>query len=675
MMLKVNSSLDESSNLVSPRRVHASQYGFICPVDTPEGGMCGLTKHLSVGCIVSVDSEDISKSILGVLEDECGCTPLKKCRDLNGAEDMRVLLRDAAKVYVDGSWLFVCDDPGSVFESLTERRKQFHELVVIRVESRNEIRVNVSVGRVLRPLMVVEAGELAFGGGEASLNDMVTRGWVRYVDAEEQSYALVAKDQDAETMADANYCEFDPMSVLSIAPSCIPYSNHNQAPRNVYGSGMSRQAMSSRPVQERFDTDAHVLHYPQKPLVGTRTSRLVGLDGQPNGINAIVAILSYTGFNQEDSVIVNQSSIDRGLFGSTYYRSYSDTCHSRLKNAPESFSRSRTCACGLECACPMGRDGVVKVGARVGEDAVLIEKRTKYKAAQAAAEPPRPPKPDTFARVKADVGGVVDAVFSTSQNTATDIVRVRVRTVCTPKTGDKFASRHSQKGTIGITLRQEDMPFTAAGMVPDIIMNPHAIPSRMTIGHMIETIAGKAACVDGAPVDGTPFDATSVEEVSKRLLEQGFSGGGYETMYNGFTGEMLHARVFFGPVYYQRLKHLVDFKIHARADVGAVVPKTMQPVSGRSNDGGMRVGEMERDCLIAHGATSFMRERLLDMSDPHRMHIGVKSGLILQGPSAYNTRQPHRESVVQVHVPYAFKLLMQELMSCCVVPRLRVSKV
>lgn len=397
---------------------------------------------------------------------------------------------------------------------------------------------------------------------------------------------------------------------------------------------MGKQAMGVflTNYDERMDTMSNILYYPQKPLATTRSMEFLKFRELPAGQNAIVAIACYSGYNQEDSVIMNQSSIDRGLFRSLFYRTYVDQEKRIGLNVIEQFERpmrSDTLKLKQGTYEKLDDDGLVAPGVRVsGEDIIIgkvapiapdaeeLGQRTKIHINRDASTP-----------LRSTENGIVDKVLLTTNTDGLRFVKVRMRTTKIPQIGDKFASRHGQKGTIGITYRQEDMPFTCEGIVPDIIINPHAIPSRMTIAHLIECQLSKVSSLRGFEGDATPFTEVTVDSVSRLLREHGYQSRGFEVMYNGYTGKKLVVQVFLGPTYYQRLRHMVDDKIHARAR-GPVQILTRQPVEGRARDGGLRFGEMERDCMISHGAAAFLKERLFEVSDAFRVHICDICGLM-----------------------------------------------
>jgi DNA-directed RNA polymerase II subunit RPB2 len=480
------------------------------------------------------------------------------------------------------------------------------------------------------------------------------------------------------------HCEIHPSMILGVCASIIPFPDHNQSPRNCYQSAMGKQAMGvyATNFRQRMDTTAYLLHYPQKPLVGTKPMDYMHFRELPAGINCIVAIMTYTGYNQEDSVILNQSSIDRGLFRSTFSRTYLETCKGtqlvHMAAAAEMFIKPEaqvTVAIKDADYSKLDDDGFAKVGELVLGGDVIIGKVIEVGSSSTDPNGIKKFEDDSMVLRRTEKG-MVDKVLLTNDQQGYRLVRVQVRKVDTPQVGDKFASRHGQKGTIGITYRQEDMPFSCRGISPDIIVNPHAIPSRMTIGHLIETLLGKVVVQAQMGGDATVFTSISVQEIADRMHQCGFQRYGNETMYNGHTGIAMQAKVFLGPTYYQRLKHMVDSKIHARAR-GPANNLTRQPREGRAQDGGLRMGEMERDCLIAHGAASLMKERLFYASDPYRVHVCDICGLIgimdIDKSNFSCKGCDNQRDYSQVELPYACKLLFQELIAMCCIPRMFTS--
>ncbi|RHZ89846.1 hypothetical protein Glove_9g151 [Diversispora epigaea] len=496
----------------------------------------------------------------------------------------------------------------------------------------------------------------------------------------ERDIAARVKSDSALKITTFTHCEIHPSMILGICASIIPFPDHNQSPRNTYQSAMGKQAMGIYVTnyQLRMDTLANILYYPQKPLVTTRSMEFLRFRELPAGQNAIVAILCYSGYNQEDSVIMNQSSIDRGLFRSIFYRSYMDQEKKVGMLTIEEFEKpSRETCLRLKHGTyeKLEDDGLIAPGTRVSGDDIIIGKVTPISSdtVELGQRLSSHTRRDASTPMRSTENGIVDQVMVTTNAEGMKFVKVRVRSTRVPQMGDKFASRHGQKGTIGITYRQEDMPFTAEGIAPDLIINPHAIPSRMTIGHLIECLLGKVSTKTGNEGDATPFTDVTVEAISQSLRNVGYQSRGFEVMYNGHTGRKLAASIFLGPTYYQRLKHMVDDKIHSRAR-GPVQILTRQPVEGRSRDGGLRFGEMERDCMISHGVSMFLKERLFDASDAYRIHVCDICGLMAIANLKKNTFEckacKNTTQISQIHIPYACKLLFQELMAMNISPRL-----
>ncbi|KAL7417639.1 DNA-dependent RNA polymerase II second largest subunit [Mrakia frigida] len=726
---RCNTPIGRDGKIAKPRQLHNTHWGMVCPAETPEGQACGLVKNLALMSYISVGSP--SAPILEFL-DEWG---LETLEEYAGAPS-------ATKVFVNGVWVGVHRDANQLTEHLIRLRRCSDiksEVSVVRDIRERELRLYTDAGRVCRPLFVVnqsdqqlalkkeDVGKLTNSKDE-NLNDesedhytwthLLEEGKIELLDAEEEETVMIAMTpedlaaaREAESQADMSvreqqrvqmqtgqdydvagrakstsfshtftHCEIHPSMILGICASIIPFPDHNQSPRNTYQSAMGKQAMGIylTNYQIRMDTMANILYYPQKPLATTRSMEYLKFRELPAGQNAIVAILCYSGYNQEDSVIMNQSSIDRGLFRSMYYRSYQDVEKKNGMVSLEEFekpTRDSTLRLKQGTYDKLDADGLVSPGVGVnGEDIIIgktapIPKDSEELGQRQATHTKR----DVSTPLKSTEQGIVDQVLVTTNADGLKFVKIRVRSTRVPQIGDKFASRHGQKGTVGITYRQEDMPFTSEGITPDIIINPHAIPSRMTIGHLVECLLSKLATLLGTEGDATPFTDLTVEAVSARLKDKGYQSRGLEVMYHGHTGRKLQAQVYLGPTYYQRLKHMVNDKIHARAR-GPVQILTRQPVEGRSRDGGLRFGEMERDCMIAHGIANFLRERLFDASDGYRIHVcdicGMTATAQLKKQMFECSHCRNKTEVSAVHIPYAAKLLFQELQAMNIATRM-----
>jgi len=503
------------------------------------------------------------------------------------------------------------------------------------------------------------------------------------LDAEEEENAYLAVSLGAVN-PQHTHAEIATYTILGICASTIPYPEHNQSPRNSYQAAMAKQALGvySTNFHHRVDSRSHILHYPQVPLVETELMEIMGYKQRPTGQNCVVAVLSFEGYNMEDALIFNKASIERGLARSTFYRMYEAECRQYLGGLKDKFTVPEPGTRGYrgeQYYRLLEPDGIISLESTVVGGDVLIGRISppRFLEEYKEFEVKGPSMRDTSADMRPSETGIVDGIFITQSGEGSKLVKVRVRDQRVPELGDKFASRHGQKGVIGLIVPQEDLPFTDEGIVPDIVINPHAIPSRMTIGQFIESLAGKCAAARGKPADGTPFANEGPTEIRKNLVKLGFSHTGSEVFYNGATGEKFVADLFVGIVYYQKLHHMVADKIHARAR-GQVQMLTRQPTEGRARGGGLRFGEMERDCLIGHGAAMLLRDRLLEESDKYTLYICENCGQI----AYFDMKQrkhvckicDEKAKISPVIVSYAFKLLLQELQSLCITPRLRLKE-
>ncbi|KAL0951510.1 hypothetical protein HGRIS_008195 [Hohenbuehelia grisea] len=712
---RCNTPLGREGKIAKPRQLHNTHWGMVCPAETPEGQACGLVKNLALMSVISVGS--ISAPVIEFLE-EWGLESLE--------ENAHSSTPTMTKVFVNGVWMGVHRDPANLVKTLRKLRRKDDispEVSIVRDIREKELRVYTDGGRVCRPLFIVENQQLVLqkkhvrwlqqtsddSGEQFKWEQLIKTGIIELLDAEEEETVMISMTpEDLETsrlhqsgmaaaVNDSEYdpaarlkagthahtwthCEIHPSMILGICASIIPFPDHNQSPRNTYQSAMGKQAMGIFLTNFliRMDTMANILYYPQKPLATTRSMEYLKFRELPAGQNAIVAILCYSGYNQEDSVIMNQSSIDRGLFRSIYYRSYMDLEKKSGIQQLEHFEkpvRENTLRMKHGTYDKLEDDGLIAPGTGVvGEDIIIGKTAPIPPDSEELGQRTRThDRRDVSTPLKSTENGIVDQVLITTNSEGQKFVKIRVRSTRIPQTGDKFASRHGQKGTIGITYRQEDMPFTAEGIVPDIIINPHAIPSRMTIGHLVECLLSKVATLIGNEGDATPFTDLTVESVSSFLRQKGYQSRGLEVMFHGHTGRKLQAQVYLGPTYYQRLKHMVDDKIHSRAR-GPVQILTRQPVEGRSRDGGLRFGEMERDCMISHGIAGFLKERLFEASDAYRLHVCDICGLTaianLKKQSFECRACKNKTACSQLYIPYAAKLLFQELQSMNIAARL-----
>jgi DNA-directed RNA polymerase subunit B len=684
---RLQSPLSRSQPNFEARDLHATHWGRLCPNETPEGSNCGLVKNLALSACISVgvNPEKIKQTLFSM-----GVVPVQESN-----ETMKI---SGAKVFVDGNIIGYCNSPEELAKEFRDMRRRGEISTEVNMAyfskahgEREEAYVNCDEGRVRRPLIIVENGAPKLQqeyvekitSGEWSWEDLVKNGLVEYLDAEEEENAYVALTPE-EVTKEHTHLEIATYTILGVCASTIPYAEHNQSPRNSYQAAMAKQALGiyATNFQQRVDSRSHILHYPQLPIVDTALMETMGYKLRPSGQNCIVAVLSFEGYNMEDALVFNKASIERGLVRSTFYRIYEAECRQYLGGLKDKFTLPEPGTRGFrgeQYYRLLEPDGIIGLESEVAGGDVLIGRISppRFLEEYKEFEVKGPSMRDTSVDMRPSETGIVDAIFITQSGEGSKLVKVRARDQRIPELGDKFASRHGQKGVIGLIVPQEDMPFTEDGLVPDIVINPHAIPSRMTIGQFIESLAGKVAAARGKPADGTPFSNERSGDLRKALVQLGFSHTGAEVFYNGITGQKFVASIYIGVVYYQKLHHMVADKIHARAR-GQVQMLTRQPTEGRARGGGLRFGEMERDCLIGHGAAMLLRDRLLEESDKYTLYICENCGHI----AYYDMKQrkyvcklcEDKAKISPVIVSYAFKLLLQELMSLCVAPKLKLKE-
>jgi len=700
---RLNTPLQKTGKITKPRQLHNTHWGMLCPAETPEGQACGLVKNLSLMTFVSVGTP--SKTIKEILDNYAEFQKLSEVQPYS--------IRGKSKIFINGSWIGITDKPETIMKGLINQRRRAilsKEISIVNSFKNREIRIYTDSGRTQRPLFIVENHENINGLNELRLkitknniqdlenkkinfDELVNNGIIEYLDVEEEEVSMIAmKISDLSSHKDYcstyTHCEIHPAMILGISASIIPFPDHNQSPRNVYQSAMGKQAIGvyCSNFNLRMDTLAHLLFYPQRPLVVTQSMEYLKFKDLPAGINAIVAIMCYTGYNQEDSVIMNQSSIDRGMFRTAFFRTYiaEEKREARLKfETIEVPDRQDTMGIRHGVYSKLDCEGLISPGTRVSGDDIIIGKTGLIKMEDDLEidvdndiSNISKRKQDISEAMRPNENGVIESVMLTTDRQGFKLAKVKTRSIRIPQIGDKFASRHGQKGTIGMTYSQEDLPFTLEGITPDIVVNPHAIPSRMTIGHLIECLGSKVSALRGFESDATPFTDVTVDSISEDLHKLGYQKYGNEAVFNGFTGRKIDMMIFFGPTYYQRLKHMVEDKIFSRAR-GPLQILTRQPTEGRARNGGLRFGEMERDCMISHGAALFLKERLVDVSDKYRIHVCKNCGLIAQ--SDLNSQKfmcrlcnATDSDIAQVYIPYACKLLFQELLAMHITPRIIV---
>ena len=593
-------------------------------------------------------------------------------------------------VYIDEKFVGTVDSSKDfVKQFITERRKGkiVQHASVRYVEEMDEVYVEISKGRSLRPLIVVSDGKSLLNEkhisqlekGEITWDNLVNQGIIEYIDSSEEENAYVAlSEKDLTT--EHTHLEIDPITMFGLCTSLVPFGNFSQSARVAFGSKNQKQAIGfyASNFLVRLDMDVNLLHNPQRPLVASYISDLANYNKHPSGQNIVVAVMSYQGYNMEDAVVINKASIDRGFGRSSYYRPsiaeelrYSGGLMDEIC-VPDKDVKGYKSEDDYKF---LEDDGIVYPEASVGEDDVVIGKVSppRFLSSMDEYSLATNTKRESSISLKHGEQGVVDFVALTENEEGNRLIQVRIRDLRIPEIGDKFTSRHGQKGIVGMIFPYTDLPFSASGIVPDLIFSPHGIPSRMTISHLIELIGGKVAALSGRYVDATTYSSETEFDLRKELLTHGFKENGTEIMYDGITGKQYPAKIYIGNMYYLKLKHMVANKLHSRAR-GPIQLLTRQPTEGRAKEGGLRLGEMEKDTFVAHGASLLLKERF--DSDRTIVPISKESGLIAVKDRyknrSYCTVFGENTEISNIEISYAFKLLLDELKTLGIYPKIKI---
>lgn len=703
MMTRIQSQFEKTRKVSGPRALQASQFGMLCPADTPEGEACGLVKNLALMTHITTEDEE---------------GPIKQLIFMLGAED--IVTVGGAELYAPGSYVILLNGtpiavtrhPSHFLISFRRLRRsgRVSEFVSVFINHHHcTINVATDEGRICRPLIIVEDKKSkvtkrylkSLRQGSMDFDDFLARGLVEYLDVNEENDSNIAMYENKISTI-STHLEIEPFTILGAVAGLIPYPHHNQSPRNTYQCAMGKQAIGFIASNQflRIDTLLYLMVYPQRPLVKTRTIELTGYEKLPAGQNAIVAVMSYSGYDIEDALVLNKGSVDRGFGRCQVLRKYPVQLK-QYANGTRDIIKPPDIENGVSVKkhALLDVDGIAAVGEKVSQGETYINKwvpdnanssglsetssQTNGITATSSANPASAlsslnkgggyiPQSQTYRLPDPSI--ISNVMFHHNENTGTTLLKIQTRQTRRPEVGDKFSSRHGQKGVVGIIAEQVDMPFSDTGIVPDIIMNPHGFPSRMTVGKMLELVSGKSGILSGNFEYGTAFGGSKLADMSQCLIDHGYSYDGKDYLTSGITGEPLPAYVFKGPIYYQKLKHMVQDKMHSRSR-GPRALLTRQPTEGRSRDGGLRLGEMERDCLIAYGASQLLRERLMLSSDKHEVEVCQNCGFMCFGHWCQRCDKAGEEEcgrVVKMTLPYAFRLLQAELVSMNVDTRIMV---
>jgi DNA-directed RNA polymerase II subunit RPB2 len=727
---KVNLPMDASAKVAGPRHLHGSQWGIIDPADSPDGGNIGLQKHLAISAYITKP-----------------CSALPLIRWLRELATMKLLeecsptyLHQLTKVFVNGAWVGALGNPREVLRLFLLYRR--NALIPAYTSGRwdiahNELQFFTDGGRLCRPVFFYDQDKRrpsyarrevieTIKGGKYTWSQLVTgfakksvpvqdpcrvyrigdlydgatdfdalagsEAIIEYLDTNETESAFIAMFPRNVVPGKTTHVEIHPSLIFGVMGNQIVFPENNPSSRNNFSCGQGKQAVSlySSNFASRIDKMGVVLNYGQVPLVKSRYMKYINNEQHPYGENAIVAIMCYNGYNVEDSILFNEGSLKRGLFRTTYYNMYETreeeerTYDKRICNV-----QAQPTVRGLKPGgdySALDRHGLIKENEEMDDKKAVIGRVTEQWLISGNTDEPQMEDDSVFPK-KGQLG-VVDRTFITDEASGKRLAKVRIREERMPGIGDKFCSRAGQKGTVGLIIPEADMPFAADGTRPDLIINPHALPTRMTIGQLVETLMGKACVLQGGFGDCTAFvnHGSKHQVFGSILTELGYHNSGTQLLYNGMTGERMESQIFIGPTYYMRLKHMVKDKINYRTR-GPRTVLTRQTVQGRANDGGLRIGEMERDGVIAHGAAYFLRQSMLERGDEYYMAVCNKSGMIaIYNPAQNLFMSPMADGPIHfadtltsggemnvenmtrfgrsfsvVRVPYAFKLLMQEL--------------
>lgn len=662
MMTRLASSFEKTRKVSGPRSLQPSQWGMVCPCDTPEGESCGLVKNFSLLSQVTLDLDDtLVRSGLHNLGVE----------EIDSVSPAEFLAYHT--VFLNGTLIGIHRYPNRLTRGIRALRRsgRLHPHVSVYTQSKQKcVHIGCDGGRIVRLYLIVKDGALVLTpehldqlrDGMRTINDFLAEGVVEFIDVNEGNDCLIAV-YPSDITKHTTHMEVEPLSLLGVVAGIIPYSHHNQSARNTFQSAMGKQALGSIAYNQQIRVDTVLLLgvYPQRPMCRSKAMNLTNYEKLGAGINAMVCVMSYSGYDIEDAQIYNRSSLDRGYGRCIVLRKH----EVELQKQPNGqFDMILPAERNDPKFKYLNNDGIISKGAPVRQFDVLVNKFQPVAGGNPKQAPLvyKYPQPAIVDHVIITPPGDAERSMDVEQK-----IKVITREVRPPEPGDKFSSRHGQKGVVGLITDGVNLPFNEQGITPDMIMNPHGFPSRMTVGKLIELMSGKSGVINGHFGDGTAFGGDKVDDIGQALVRNGYNYQGKDVFYSGITGEMMPAYVFFGPIYYQRLKHMVTDKMHARAG-GPRSLLTRQPTEGRARSGGLRVGEMERDCMVGYGAAMLLNERLLKSSDLFTADVCGRCGHL--GYKGYCPYCHAKGCVSKVNMPYAFKLLIQEMQGMGISTRL-----
>jgi len=658
---RVSSMLPGEQENFLARTLHPTHYGRFCPVETPEGTEIGLRKNLALLAKISTRTD---------IEDD------KLIKVLTGIGMKTEMESTGSDIFFNGRFIGHVEGHEEFTNNLKEKRRAGElpiELSIRYNKALDNVLLSTEVGRVMRPLIIIENGKPRLTEEHIKLlkensllwDDLLKNGIIEYLDAAEEENALTALIEKDVT-EEHTHLEIDKIDFLGVVTSLVPYANYDQSSRLNRGSKTQKQGLGLYAANFlcRIDTDVSILHYPQRPIV--RSVIYDTLNVHPAGQNVIVAVMTHEGYNLEDALILNKGSVDRGLGRSTYYRPYTSVELNYAGGLRDEITIPEKDVSGYrteESYRFLEDDGLVYPEAKLKSGEVVIGKTSPPKFLSEVREISIKAKKEASSVIRQEEQGTIDSIFVTEDAQGNKVVRIKTRDLRIPELGDKFATSHGQKGIIGAIVPQNDMPFTSRGIKPDVIFNPHSIPGRMTVGYLIELLAGKVGCASGKIMDGTGFSGQKISDLEDSLKEAGLRYDGKETIYNGVTGKMMNVKIYVGNMYYLKLKYMVSNKMHARAS-GKVTLLTRQPIEGRARGGALRLGEMEQQALVAHGASLLLKERY--DSDKVVIPLCTNCGAVAVEDSVRNKvacPMCNSQDVEPVEISYAFKLLVDEIQS------------